>query len=102
MAFAENRENRQPLDRERDRNGHGDGIKKFHKFWGIAKWIREASGAGALAGFFELAQFDAANFAADRFGQIVDELDLTRIFVRRGYALAVLTQFVGERITAGD
>ena len=42
---------------------------------------------------FELAEFDAANLAADRLGQVVNKLDLARILVGRRDALDVLLQF---------
>jgi len=48
---------------------------------------------------FALPEFDAADFAADGFRQIVNEFDLTRILVWRGDALDVFLQFDCERLT---
>src|SRR5271166_3113670 len=45
-----------------------------------------------LARFFLAAQLDAADLAADRLGQLVDEFYLARIFVGRRHALAMLLQ----------
>src|SRR5690349_3998939 len=47
-----------------------------------------AGGGGALLVQLGLAQLDAANLAAARFGQLGDELDLARVLVRRGHLAA--------------
>src|SRR5581483_5823954 len=56
--------------------------------------------ARALAGFFSLAQIDAANFAAHRSGQLVNELDLAWILVGRGGAFAMLLELAHHRFAA--
>ena len=45
-----------------------------------------------------LAQLDAADLAAHRLRQRVDELDLARVLVRRGHALHVLLQLLRQRV----
>src|SRR5579863_8688119 len=58
--------------------------------------------AVTLALFFAFAQVDAANLAADGLGQVVDEFDFARIFVRGGDPLDVLLQFEHQRFALID
>ena len=49
---------------------------------------RSLEGFG-FAGFFLFAEFHPADFAADCFGELVDEFYFARVLVGGGYALAV-------------
>src|SRR5215510_6146629 len=51
---------------------------------------------GSFQRLFTLPQFDAADFATDGLGQVHNELDLTRIFVRGSDALDVLLEFLHQ------
>src|SRR6266571_6558494 len=52
---------------------------------------------GGFQCLFTLAQFDAADLAADGLGQFGDEGDFTRIFVWCGDALDVFLKFLHQR-----
>ena len=54
--------------------------------------------AGLLGGAVLLTDHLALYFAGGGLGQFCDELDDARVFVRRGYALDVLLQFLFERV----
>src|SRR6476646_5384837 len=73
--------------------------------WACGEWfarpaeaVRSDLARGPL--LFQLPQLDAPDLPAPRLRQLADELDLTRVLVRRGHALAVLLELCDERLVS--